>query len=63
MYTYINGREMTEIDSHQYGHLTFEKGAERIHWRKTVSSSNDTKSPGHSYVPLCPKWRGWKGKL
>lgn len=34
MYTYINGREMTETDSHQYGHLTFEKGAERIHWRK-----------------------------
>lgn len=30
VYTYINGREMTEIDSHQYGHLTFEKGAEKF---------------------------------
>lgn len=56
MYTYINGREMTETDSHQYGHLTFEKGAERIHWRKKVSSSDDARFPEHSYVPLCSKW-------
>jgi hypothetical protein len=36
-----NRIEDPEIKPHSYSHLTFDKGAQNIHWRKKTVSSTD----------------------
>jgi hypothetical protein len=45
-----NGIEDPGTNPHNYSHLSFDKGAQNIHWKKDTFSTNGVGKTGNSHV-------------